>query len=161
MSCPPSTACSETRTWDTALVVAHGAVNRAILSHALLGERLFLGRFEQAPGCLNVLDVGSESPPEWIVRAVNVAPRRPGPPRHATDPDGAVLVGVRPEPRAGRGARHRIAPLGNEGEGDVRPLPVIGRPRRQCRCYVDLAVSHLSFDTGWNVPFVNLMILSH
>ena len=36
--------------WDTALVVAHGAVNRAILSHALLGERLFLGRFEQAPG---------------------------------------------------------------------------------------------------------------
>ena len=63
--------------WDTALVVAHGAVNRAILSHALLGERTFLGRFEQAPGCVNVLDVGSESPPEWIVRAVNIAPRDP------------------------------------------------------------------------------------
>src|SRR4029079_16967516 len=63
--------------WDTALVVAHGAVNRAILSHALLGERVFLGRFEQAPGCLNVLDVGSERPPEWIVRAVNIAPRDP------------------------------------------------------------------------------------
>ena len=63
--------------WDTALVVAHGAVNRAILSHALLGERVFLGRFEQAPGCLNVLDVGSESPPEWIVRAVNIAPGDP------------------------------------------------------------------------------------
>ena len=46
--------------WDTALVVAHGAVNRAILSYALTGERLFLGRFEQAPGCLNVLDVGRE-----------------------------------------------------------------------------------------------------
>jgi broad specificity phosphatase PhoE len=61
-------------TWDTALVVAHGGVNRAILSYALLGERTFLGRFEQAPGCLNVLDVGRESPPEWIVRAVNVAP---------------------------------------------------------------------------------------
>ena len=60
--------------WDTALVVAHGAVNRAILSHALLGERIFLGRFEQAPGCLNVLDAGREVPPEWIVRAVNVAP---------------------------------------------------------------------------------------
>jgi probable phosphoglycerate mutase len=60
--------------WDTALVVAHGAVNRAILSHALLGERVFLGRFEQAPGCLNVLDVGSERPSEWIVRAVNIAP---------------------------------------------------------------------------------------
>jgi broad specificity phosphatase PhoE len=55
--------------WDTALVVAHGAVNRAILSFALTGERMFLGRFEQAPGCLNVLDVGDE----WVVRAVNVA----------------------------------------------------------------------------------------
>jgi broad specificity phosphatase PhoE len=55
--------------WDTALVVAHGAVNRAILSYALTGERMFLGRFEQAPGCLNVLDVGDE----WVVRAVNVA----------------------------------------------------------------------------------------
>jgi broad specificity phosphatase PhoE len=60
--------------WDAALVVAHGAVNRAILSHALLGERTFLGRFEQAAGCLNVLDVGREDPTEWIVRAVNIAP---------------------------------------------------------------------------------------
>ena len=60
--------------WDTALVVAHGAVNRAILSYALTGERMFLGRFEQAPGCLNVLDVGGEAAaPEWVVRAVNVA----------------------------------------------------------------------------------------
>jgi probable phosphoglycerate mutase len=56
--------------WDTALVVAHGAVNRAILSYVLTGERTFLGRFEQSPGCLNVLDVGEE----WVVRAVNVAP---------------------------------------------------------------------------------------
>ena len=54
-----SSGSSRTRAWDTALVVAHGAVNRAILSHALLGERTFLGRFEQAPGCLNVLDVGA------------------------------------------------------------------------------------------------------
>lgn len=59
--------------WDTALVVAHGAVNRAILSFALTGERLFLGHFEQAPGCINVLDVGDD----WIVRAVNVAPLDP------------------------------------------------------------------------------------
>ena len=60
--------------WDTALVVAHGGVNRAILSYALLGERTFLGRFEQAPGCLNVLDVGGDAAsPEWVVRAVNVA----------------------------------------------------------------------------------------
>ena len=56
--------------WDTTLAVLHGAVNRAILSYALTSERMFLGHFEQAPGCLNVLDVGDG----WIVRAVNLAP---------------------------------------------------------------------------------------
>ena len=56
--------------WDTALAVLHGGVNRAILSFALTGERMFLGPFEQAPGCINVLDLGDD----WIVRAVNVAP---------------------------------------------------------------------------------------
>ncbi len=56
--------------WDTALAVLHGGVNRAILSWALTGRRLFLGAFEQAAGCINVLDVGDE----WIVRAVNLAP---------------------------------------------------------------------------------------
>jgi broad specificity phosphatase PhoE len=56
--------------WDTVLAVLHGAVNRAVLSWALTGERMFLGAFEQAPGCINVLDVGDE----WIVRAVNVNP---------------------------------------------------------------------------------------
>jgi probable phosphoglycerate mutase len=61
------------RAWDVLLVVAHGGVNRAILSHALTGGRLFLGNFEQAPGCINVLDVGDD----WIVRAVNVTPYDP------------------------------------------------------------------------------------
>lgn len=56
-------------TWDVALLVLHGAVNRAIISHALTGERVFLGAFEQAPGCVNVLDVGDSG--GWIVRAVN------------------------------------------------------------------------------------------
>jgi broad specificity phosphatase PhoE len=56
--------------WDTVLAVLHGAVNRAVLSYALTGERMFLGHFEQAAGCVNVLDIGDE----WIVRAVNVAP---------------------------------------------------------------------------------------
>lgn len=57
--------------WHTALAVLHGGVNRAILSWALTGERMFLGHFEQAPACVNVLDLGDDS--EWIVRAVNVA----------------------------------------------------------------------------------------
>jgi broad specificity phosphatase PhoE len=58
--------------WDTALAVLHGGVNRAILSYALTGERMYLGPFEQAPACVNVLDLGDGD--EWIVRAVNVAP---------------------------------------------------------------------------------------
>jgi broad specificity phosphatase PhoE len=58
--------------WNTALAVCHGGVNRAILSYALTGERMFLGHFEQAPGGVNVLDLGDGG--EWIVRAVNVAP---------------------------------------------------------------------------------------
>ena len=45
-------------------------MNRAILSYALTGERIFLGHFEQAAGCVNVLDVGEE----WIVRAVGLSP---------------------------------------------------------------------------------------
>jgi probable phosphoglycerate mutase len=58
--------------WHTALAVLHGGVNRALLSYALTGERMFLGHFEQAPACVNVLDLGEAG--EWIVRAVNVAP---------------------------------------------------------------------------------------
>jgi broad specificity phosphatase PhoE len=60
--------------WDTALAVLHGGVNRAILSWALTGERLYLGPFEQAAGCINVLDVGEDG---WIVRAVNHSPLDP------------------------------------------------------------------------------------
>jgi broad specificity phosphatase PhoE len=60
--------------WNTLLLVLHGGVNRAILSRALTGQRIFLGGFEQAPGCVNVLDLGSGG---WIVRAVNVAPSDP------------------------------------------------------------------------------------
>ena len=58
------------RSWDVLLAVLHGGVSRAILSYALTGKRSFLGGFEQAPGCLNILDVGDD----WIVRAVNVTP---------------------------------------------------------------------------------------
>ena len=61
--------------WDVALLVLHGAVNRAILSRALTGDRVFLGGFEQSPGCINVLDVGADG--RWIVRAVNHTPYDP------------------------------------------------------------------------------------
>ena len=71
--------------WDSALVVVHGGVIRALLSFALTGERSFLGNFEISPASLSVLDVGPQaapkaaSPPslgahDWVVRAVNVTP---------------------------------------------------------------------------------------
>jgi broad specificity phosphatase PhoE len=59
--------------WDTVLAVLHGGVNRAILSYALAGEGKFLGGFEQAPACINILDIGDD----WIVRAVNHTPYDP------------------------------------------------------------------------------------
>jgi broad specificity phosphatase PhoE len=61
--------------WDLALLVLHGAVNRALLGFALTGERTFLGGFEQAPGCINVLDVDGDG--RFIVRAVNHTPYDP------------------------------------------------------------------------------------
>lgn len=61
--------------WDTALAVLHGGVNRAIISWALTGERLYLGPLEQAAGCINVLDVGADG--IWIVRAVDHSPLDP------------------------------------------------------------------------------------
>jgi probable phosphoglycerate mutase len=61
--------------WRCALCVLHGGINRALLGRALTGGRLFLGRLEQAPACINVLDVGLQPrDPEFVVRAVNLAP---------------------------------------------------------------------------------------
>jgi broad specificity phosphatase PhoE len=59
--------------WDVLLAVLHGGVNRAILSYALTGGRAMLGNFEQAPACINILDVGDD----WVVRAVNHTPYDP------------------------------------------------------------------------------------
>lgn len=61
--------------WDVTLLVLHGGVNRAILGRAITGEPTFLGGFEQAPGCINVLDVDSDG--RFIVRAVNHTPYDP------------------------------------------------------------------------------------
>lgn len=59
--------------WDTVLLVLHGGVNRAILSYALSGQRLFMGNIAQTAGCINVLDVGQD-PSDWVVRVVNYSP---------------------------------------------------------------------------------------
>lgn len=57
--------------WDCLLLVLHGAVNRALLSRALAGNRAFFGRIEQSPACINIIDVGER---DLIVRATNIAP---------------------------------------------------------------------------------------
>ena len=60
----------ESPDWDTMLLVLHGAVNRAILSYVLTGERVFFGHLEQSTTCVNVIDID----PHLSVRAVNVTP---------------------------------------------------------------------------------------
>ena len=59
------------RDWETVLLVLHGGVNRVFLSYALTGEQRLLGGLQQAPACINALDVGS-APRDWVVRCVNV-----------------------------------------------------------------------------------------
>jgi probable phosphoglycerate mutase len=67
--------------WQTALAVFHGGVNRILLSHALAGGRAYFGGFEQAPACINVLDLGDGG---WIVRTVNYIPYDPLHPARTT-----------------------------------------------------------------------------
>jgi probable phosphoglycerate mutase len=62
------------REWETALAVLHGGVNRIVISYALSGDRTYFGTFEQAPACINVLDLGEDG---WIVRTVNYVPYDP------------------------------------------------------------------------------------
>jgi broad specificity phosphatase PhoE len=59
--------------WHTLLIVAHGGVNRAILSAILAGPGANFGHLEQYPACINIIDGG----PEFVVRAINVTPYDP------------------------------------------------------------------------------------
>jgi broad specificity phosphatase PhoE len=87
-------------TWDVLLVILHGGVNRAILSHALTGNRIFLGGFEQSPGCINVLDVAADG--TWIVQAVNHTPYDPA---HVTAPRTTTMEHLWEEYTAARARR--------------------------------------------------------
>ncbi|AOI92864.1 histidine phosphatase family protein [Burkholderia pseudomultivorans] len=71
---PPLDALRADRTWDTALLVLHGGVNCALLSHATVpGQRLFIGHLSQETGCINALDVG-DAPHDWVIRLLNYSP---------------------------------------------------------------------------------------
>jgi broad specificity phosphatase PhoE len=86
--------------WDVLLLVLHGAVNRAVLSRAIAGDRVFLGGFEQSPGCVNVLDVSPDG--DWIVRAVNHTPYDPA---HAAAPRATTMEQLWDEYLAARAQR--------------------------------------------------------
>lgn len=64
--------------WQCALLVLHGGVNRALLSSLLTGGRAFFGALEQAPACINVLDLphpsASATSGAPVLRAVNLSP---------------------------------------------------------------------------------------
>ena len=62
--------------WDTALMVCHGGVNRALLSWFLTGQPVFLGGLAQDPGCLNVIDVGPTASTS-VLRVLNFCPLEP------------------------------------------------------------------------------------
>jgi probable phosphoglycerate mutase len=70
------------REWDTALAIFHGGVNRILLSHALAGGRAYFSAFEQAPACINVLDLGDDG--TSVVRTVNYVPYDPLHPARTT-----------------------------------------------------------------------------
>jgi probable phosphoglycerate mutase len=86
--------------WDVLLLVLHGGVNRAILGQALTGDRVFLGRFEQSPACINVLDVAADG--TWIVRAVNHTAYDPA---HVDAPRTTTMEHLWEEYRAARSRR--------------------------------------------------------
>ena len=90
------------REWQTALAVFHGGVNRILLSQALAGGRAYFGTFEQAPACINVLDLGADG---HVDRADGqLHPLRPAPPV-ARDHDGAPVVGAEAVARRAHVAR--------------------------------------------------------
>jgi broad specificity phosphatase PhoE len=62
--------------WDSALLVLHGGVNRALLSWFLTGQPVFLGGLAQDPGCLNIIDVGA-TPATTVLRVLNYCPLAP------------------------------------------------------------------------------------
>jgi len=55
--------------WNHLLIVAHGGVNRAILTHALGAGLPGFGRIEQDAACLNILDIDARG--HQLVRLLN------------------------------------------------------------------------------------------
>ena len=69
-----------TPSWSRLLLVAHGAVNRVILSYLVSGScqraLSLLANFEQDPCCMNILDIDmvGDKVERSFLRAVNLTP---------------------------------------------------------------------------------------
>jgi probable phosphoglycerate mutase len=58
--------------WHKMLLVAHGGVNRVLLTHALGSGLAGFGALEQDPACINIIDVEPDG--RLLVRLVNFTP---------------------------------------------------------------------------------------
>jgi len=58
--------------WQKLLLVAHGGVNRVLLTHAFGSGLAGFGALEQDPACINILDVEPDG--RLLVRLVNFTP---------------------------------------------------------------------------------------
>jgi probable phosphoglycerate mutase len=67
--------------WRHLLVVAHGGVNRVILTHALGAGLTGVAALEQDPACVNVLDVDDAG--RFVVWMINFTPYNPTKSGHA------------------------------------------------------------------------------
>ena len=68
---PAVTRLRDDPAWDTVLLVLHGGVNRALLSHAITaGGRAFFGHLSQATGCINALDAGDKPATGSCMRSI-------------------------------------------------------------------------------------------
>ncbi len=61
--------------WATVVLVAHGVVNRLLLSHCLELPLNRVGRLEQDAGCVNLIELSADGPP--LVRMINFTPLDP------------------------------------------------------------------------------------
>lgn len=61
--------------WQQLLVVAHGGVNRVVLTDALGSGLPGFGHLEQDPACLNIIDIDDRG--RRLVRLVNYTPYNP------------------------------------------------------------------------------------
>jgi len=62
--------------WQQLLIVAHGVVNRVLLTHALGAGLSSFGHIEQDAACINIIDV-QEGGGRHLVRTVNFTPYNP------------------------------------------------------------------------------------